>query len=312
MSKTLTIMVFTFITVILIISYSGYMIAAPRCSCSEDRILKLETPPMTGQDVREIQYQLKNFGYYKAAVNGIYDKKTFEAVRDFQKSEGLDPDGIFGTKTLLKMAQIYEKPATKVPSEKPRGEVSIIIYTLDRKLVVMSDGKPFKSFPVAVGTFDTPTPIGLFTITQKESWGEGFGSRWMRLNVPWGVYGIHGTNKPWSIGSFKSHGCIRMHNQHVEQVYDWVDVGTKVYIIGGVDGPFTFGLKPMTQGSKGSDVVEVQKRLSGYGYYHGKIDGIYGQGLRAAVIAFQKDNGLEPSGNVDDETYKALGIILFE
>jgi len=53
-----------------------------------------------------------------------------------------------------------------------------------------------KSFPVAVGTFDTPTPIGLFTITEKSSWGEGFGARWMRLSVPWGIYGIHGTNKP--------------------------------------------------------------------------------------------------------------------
>lgn len=303
---------FAFIMIILMLFYSGYVYATPRCSCGEDRILKLQTPLMTGQDVREIQYQLKKLGFYKGTVNGIYDKKTSEAVRDFQKMEGLRPDGIFGIKTLLKMAKIYEKPAAKVPSEKPPGEVSIVIYALDRKLVVMSEGKPFKSFPVAVGTFDTPTPIGLFTITQKDSWGEGFGSRWMRLNVPWGVYGIHGTNKPWSIGGFESHGCIRMLNPHVEQVYEWVNIGTKVYIIGGVDGPFTFGLKPLTEGSRGSDVMEVQKRLIGYGYYNGKIDGIYSWDVREAVRAFQKDNGLEPSGNVDEKTYRALGIILFE
>ncbi|MCR4429867.1 MAG: peptidoglycan-binding protein [Tepidanaerobacteraceae bacterium] len=303
---------FLFIAAIILISHPAYIIGAPRCSCGEDRTLRLQNPPMTGSDVTEIQFQLKKIGYYKGVVNGIYDKKTSEAVIDFQKSEGINPDGIFGAKTLLKMAQIYEKPAARLPSEKPRGEVSIIIFTLERKLVVMSDGKPFKSFPVAVGTFDTPTPIGLFTITQKDIWGEGFGSRWMRLSVPWGIYGIHGTNKPWSIGNFESHGCIRMHNQHVEQVYDWVKIGTKVYIIGGVDGPFTFGLKPLTQGSKGSDVMEVQKRLSNYGYYNGRIDGIYGRGVREAVKAFQQDNGLDPSGSMDDKTYKALGIMLFE
>lgn len=304
-----------FITVIIIAALvfrPPYIIAAPRCSCGEDRTLKLQKPPMTGSDVREIQSQLKKIGYYKGSVNGVYDEKTFDAVRAFQKSEGLEADGIFGAKTLLKMAQIYEKPAARLPSEKPPGEVSIIIYALERKLVVMCDGKLYKSFPVAVGSFDTPTPIGLFKITQKAIWGEGFGSRWMRLSVPWGIYGIHGTNKPWSIGNFESHGCIRMYNQHVEQVYDWVKIGTKVYIVGGVDGPFTFGLRHLTHGSKGSDVVEVQKRLAGYGYYKGRIDGIYGWGVKNAVKAFQKDNGLAPSGNVDYKTYNALGIMLFE
>lgn len=303
---------FAFIMIILMFFYSGCIFAAPRCSCGEDRILKLQVPPMVGGDVREIQYQLKKLGYYKGLINGVYDKKTSDAVRFFQKAEGLISDGIVGMKTLLRMARIYEKPATRVPLKKPQGEVSIVIFTLERKLVVMSDGKPFKSYPVAVGTFDTPTPIGLFTITQKDSWGEGFGSRWMRLSVPWGIYGIHGTNKPWSIGGFESHGCIRMLNQHVEQVYEWVDTGTKVYIIGGVDGPFTFGLKPLTEGSKGSDVMEVQKRLTGYGYYNGKIDGIYGWDMKKAVRDFQKDMGLEPSGNVDEKTYRALGITLFE
>ena len=49
-----------------------------------------------------------------------------------------------------------------------------------------------------------------------------------------------------------------MHNSHVEQVFEWVNIGTKVFIIGGTDGPFTFGLNPLTEGSKGSDVLEVQ------------------------------------------------------
>lgn len=197
-------------------------------------------------------------------------------------------------------------------SPKPKGEVSLIIYALERKLVVLDDGKPFKTFPVAVGTFETPTPVGLFRITEKSKWGEGFGTRWMRLSVPWGIYGIHGTNKPHSIGGFASHGCIRMHNSHVEQLYEWVKVGTKVYIVGGVDGPFTFGFRTLVDGSRGSDVQEVQKRLYNLGYYGGRFDGIYGAGTREAVKAFQRENGLQATGIVDEATYRALGIYRFE
>lgn len=286
--------------------------AAPPCSCEEERYLKLQYPPMQGQDVREIQIQLYKLGYFTSSINGIYDKATADAVMEFQRREGLPIDGVFGPKTFRKLAELYQQPVARIDAEQPKGEVSLVILTLDRELVVLDDGKPFKRYPVAVGKFNTPTPIGLFTITEKDAWGEGFGSRWMRLSVPWGIYGIHGTNKPWSIGAFESGGCIRMHNAHVEQVYEWVKIGTKVFIVGGVDGPFTFGLNPLTQGSKGSDVLEVQKRLSGYGFYDGPLDGIYEYKTRQAVIEFQKSRGLNPSGNVDVATYEALGIILFE
>jgi lipoprotein-anchoring transpeptidase ErfK/SrfK len=43
-------------------------------------------------------------------------------------------------------------------------------------------------------------------------------------------YGIHGTDEPQSIGHSVSHGCVRMLNQDVEQLYPMVPVGTAVYI----------------------------------------------------------------------------------
>lgn len=207
-----------------------------------------------------------------------------------------------------------KKNAENISAEKnkSKGEVSIVIYTLERKLCVLVDGKIYKTYRVAVGTFETPTPLGLFKIVEKAKWGEGFGSRWMKLNVPWGIYGIHGTNRPSSIGGFTSHGCIRMHNKNVEELYSMVKVGTKVYIVGGIDGPFTFGFRILVEGSRGSDVQEVQKRLHNYGYYSGNFDGIFGRGTKASVIAFQIKNGLRPTGMVDAETYEKLGIFRFE
>ena len=64
----------------------------------------------------------------------------------------------------------------------------------------------------------------------------------------------------------------------------------------------------LKQGSKGSEVKEVQRRLKLWGYYNGSVDGTFGAGTKAAVIAFQKKNGLKADGVVGKSTYKALGM----
>lgn len=50
------------------------------------------------------------------------------------------------------------------------------------------------------------------------------------LTLSGGEYAIHGTNAPGSIGGFVSHGCIRMHNRHVLDLYARVSVGTQVVV----------------------------------------------------------------------------------
>jgi len=48
-------------------------------------------------------------------------------------------------------------------------------------------------------------------------------------------YGIHGTNRPKSIGKAASHGCIRMRNQDVEELFTLVQVGDEVDLVTEVD-----------------------------------------------------------------------------
>lgn len=64
----------------------------------------------------------------------------------------------------------------------------------------------------------------------------------------------------------------------------------------------------LKQGSKGAEVKEVQRRLKLWGYYNGSIDGVFGKSTKAAVIAFQKKNGLTADGVVGKSTYQALGM----
>ena len=53
-----------------------------------------------GEEVKQIQQKLKNWGYYNGTVDGVYGSKTVAAVKKFQQKNGLTADGIAGQKTL--------------------------------------------------------------------------------------------------------------------------------------------------------------------------------------------------------------------
>ncbi|WP_442891501.1 L,D-transpeptidase family protein [Dendrosporobacter sp. 1207_IL3150] len=191
------------------------------------------------------------------------------------------------------------------PTTKPQGAQSIVINVSKRTLELYNDEQVYKKYRVAVGKSETPTPIGEWNVVWKDyNWGTGFGTRWMGLNVPWGIYGIHGTNKPWSIGQFASHGCIRMRNKDVEELFEWVPIGTPVRI----EGRKIKVQRNLKYQSTGADVVLVQMKLKELGYLNTRADGIYGKVTVEAVKAFQTANGLEATGSVDKELIGKLDI----
>ena len=140
----------------------------------------------------------------------------------------------------------------------------------------------------------------------------GFGTCFLGLNVPWGKFGLHGTNKPSSIGSNASHGCIRMRVADAEAVYKLVPNWSTVVLEGGCFGLLDTYLRPLHAGDRNSHVVAVQNRLRQLGYYSGSSDGIYGMGTVAAVKKARAALGLPVSENVDYAFYQAIGLILFE
>lgn len=216
---------------------------------------------------------------------------------------------IFALIVMVLTNLLYPSMGFPATPEAPRGKVTILIDVQRRTLTILDDHIIHQKYRVAVGKQESPTPIGNWKVLRlAKDWGSGFGSRFLLLNVPWGIYGIHGTNKPYSIGGFESHGCIRMHNSDVEEIYPWIKVGTQVVIIGNPFGSLHQPWKTAFKGHKGSDIVLIQQRLQYWGLYQGKCDGIFGWSTEAAVKKFQEKYGLPLTGQVDEDDYRALGL----
>lgn len=195
-----------------------------------------------------------------------------------------------------------------------RQEPFFIHVDVEQKRLTLWQGDELiRQYTVATGAWATPTPVGVFTITHRFS-GQmgGFGTCFLGLNVPWGDFGIHGTNKPESIGYDASHGCIRMQVHDAEELYALVPNGTKVVIECGSYGELGTSLRTLQNGDRSSMVRAVQRKLRALGFYHGWPDGIFGAGTQKAVDQARKAFGLTPNGLVDWSLYMALGLTLFE
>lgn len=204
------------------------------------------------------------------------------------------------------------KTTSSIKNYDNKKPIVILVDVESNILSVSQDGRILKSYTIASGRPSTPSPLGIWKITNKDTWGAGFGGRWMGFNVPWGDYGIHGTIFPGSIGNSASHGCIRMNNKDVAELYSITKYGTTVIVYGGVYGNFGSYLRTVKPGMRGSDIYELQRIMKVKGYYNGNPDGIYGEGMRYFVHEFQKNNKLPVSDVIGNSFYKKLGVELVE
>ena len=130
------------------------------------------------------------------------------------------------------------RPSPHLRIDSESASVRRIVVSLpDRKLAVIEGDRVLKIYRTAVGARRTPSPTGTFTIANRVSKPSYYrrrsvtppgpanprGTRWLGLSLK--SYGIHGTNSPNSIGRAASHGCIRMRNRDVEELFELVRVG---------------------------------------------------------------------------------------
>ena len=148
---------------------------------------------------------------------------------------------------------------------------------------------------------------------KKSKMGRRFsGGSFLGLNVPWGEFGIHGTLDKNSIGWSSSHGCIRMKNEEVAELYKTVPVGTKVIIQDGPYGAFGKGFRDLKSGMYGSDVMAIQKRLKELGFFNGNPNGKFGAETEKAIKRYCSANNIYVRKTIDIELQKHMGFELID
>ena len=98
-----------------------------------------------GNEVRQIQQKLKNWGYYFGEVDGIFGVQTKKAVMDFQRKNGLAVDGIAGNATLRAMG-IYSSQQTSGSGGYSDSDIALLANIISAE----ARGEPFEG-QVAVG-----------------------------------------------------------------------------------------------------------------------------------------------------------------
>jgi lipoprotein-anchoring transpeptidase ErfK/SrfK len=152
---------------------------------------------------------------------------------------------------ILRFTRVREHPDVNANDLHKRYRTVVTVDRSHFKLRLFKGFKRRRTYDVAVGMPEFPTPTGQYSITNKavdpdwtapdQPWAGAYrnevvegGSAANPLKARWlgvvGGVGIHGTDADWSIGTRASHGCIRMHVSDVIALYKRVPVGSTVLI----------------------------------------------------------------------------------
>lgn len=129
----------------------------------------------------------------------------------------------------------------------PQQATRVVVDLSDRRVYVHKNDTTIASYPVAIGQAGWETPQGDFSVMYMQEnpiWRHPITGEWIfpgahnPLGARWigfwsdGVnqIGFHGTNQDGSIGQAVSHGCIRMYNEDIQELYQHVMLGTPVSI----------------------------------------------------------------------------------
>ena len=224
----------------------------------------------TGSEVRELQRRLRELGYLSGSADGDFGDATEQAVRAFQRNNGLTVDGKVGSATLEKLYSSSAKAAataTRKPTAKPTN-------TSFTSLKLGSSGTDVREMQQR-----------LRDLGYLDSWADGdFGEATEEA-----VKAFQRRNGLTPDGKAGSVTLAKLYSSDAKAAATQAPTATS---------------KPssLKYGDSGDAVKELQERLKELGYYTNWIDGNYGYVTVDAVKAFQKNNGLTDDGKAGPVT----------
>jgi L,D-transpeptidase ErfK/SrfK len=262
--------------------------------------------------MKHLEYVVKK-GDFLTSIAGHYA----ESASDLAKDNGLKYNARLVPGQRLVVNSVHVIPETM--------DDGIIINLPQRMLFFFRNGKLAGAYPVGLGRPTWQTPTGRFDVIalrkdptwtvpvsiQEEMIREGevvrtkvppgpdnpLGKYWIGLSL--GGYGVHGTIAPSSIYQFRSHGCIRLHPDDIEELFPLVrekEVGRIIYqrVMLAVldDGRIFLEVNPDAY-RKGGDALPILKTLAKENQLTARID------WQKAMHVIEKKEGIARQINLE-------------
>ena len=233
----------------------------------------------SGSRVTELQTALVKLGYDTNGVDGRFGAGTQRAVISFQKDNGLEADGLAGTKTLELLYKKADGTSSSSGSSSGSGTSSGLTRTLRRGY----------------------TGDDVVTVQQRlKELGYYTGS----------IDGVYGSGSIAAATAFQKNNGLKVDGLTGQSTY--AALFSSSAVAAGSSGSSSSGSSSssgayvkLKSGDKGTEVKKLQQALKDLGY-NVSADGTYGPITVAAVTAFQKLNGLDDDGIAGAKTQTVL------
>ncbi|MEH2393591.1 MAG: peptidoglycan-binding protein [Nostoc sp.] len=303
--------------------------------------LALQKIGSNGAEVSNSQRCLKKLGYFNGPVSGKFASLTQNAVIKFQQANRIPANGVVGTNTQRALqracqSRTYSRNTSgtlRSPSDQypvlSQGKSGAAVTRLQQRLRQLGylNANPNGNFgPMtrdAVIRFQRNYRIAANGIVNRQTWNtllgysptptrSSFSTQQVReLQVRLRQLGYFKTNPTGNIGPITRKAVIQYQRNYRLPVNGIANAQVLESVRRTSTGGYTTqqpGRNYLTVGDQGDNVRLVQERLLQMGFSNTNSDGIFNDYTRQSVIAFQQSSRLNSTGNVDWQTWQALGL----
>ncbi|MBN3895608.1 MAG: peptidoglycan-binding protein [Nostoc sp. NOS(2021)] len=303
--------------------------------------LALQKIGSKGPEVTSSQRCLKKLGYFNGPVSGKFASLTQNAVIKFQQANRIPADGVVGASTQQALQRVCQSKTfsrnTSGGLRSPSGQYPVLsqgktgasVTRLQQRLRQLGylNANPTGNFgPMtkdAVIAFQRNYRIPANGIVNRQTWNKLLGSsatpgrsslstqQVRELQVHLRQLGYFKTNPTGKIGAMTREAVIQFQRNYrlpVDGIANaqLLESVRRASTVGYTTQPA--GRNYLTVGDQGENVRLVQERLSQLGFSNTNPDGLFNDYTRQSVIAFQQSSRLNSTGNVDWQTWQALGL----
>ncbi|MDZ8224259.1 peptidoglycan-binding protein [Nostoc sp. ChiVER01] len=297
--------------------------------------LALQKIGSNGPEVSSSQRCLKKLGYFNGPVSGKFASLTQNAVIKFQQANRIPADGVVGASTqraLQEACQSRTSSRNTSSGQYPvlsQGKTGTAVIRLQQRLRQLGylNANPTGNFgPMtrnAVIAFQRNYRISANGIVNQQTWNALLGSSGIpgrsklstqqvkELQVRLRQLGYFNTAATGNIGPLTREAVTRFQQNYRLPVDGMANAQVLEAVRRASTGGYTTqqpGRSYLTVGDQGDNVRLVQERLSQLGFSNTNPDGFFSDYTRQSVIAFQQSSRLNSTGNVDWQTWEALGL----